>query len=122
MYRLGRSSLLFFFFFNDTATTEIYTLSLHDALPILTTSVRFAMPLAPKNLLVIMSDEHNRRVLGAAGHPLVHTPHLDRLSARGTRFGAAYCTSPICVPSRAGFATGKYQHQNGYWDNADPYD
>src|SRR2546429_3576818 len=30
-----RSSLVFFFFFNDTATTEIYTLSLHDALPIL---------------------------------------------------------------------------------------
>ena len=28
------SSLVFFFFFNDTATTEIYTLSLHDALPI----------------------------------------------------------------------------------------
>src|ERR1041384_8807510 len=28
------SVLLFFFFFNDTATTEIYTLSLHDALPI----------------------------------------------------------------------------------------
>src|SRR5256885_13079202 len=26
---------MFFFFFNDTATTEIYTLSLHDALPIL---------------------------------------------------------------------------------------
>src|SRR2546429_47944 len=30
------SSCMFFFFFNDTATTEIYTLSLHDALPILT--------------------------------------------------------------------------------------
>ena len=29
-----RCSVLFFFFFNDTATTEIYTLSLHDALPI----------------------------------------------------------------------------------------
>jgi len=26
--------VFFFFFFNDTATTEIYTLSLHDALPI----------------------------------------------------------------------------------------
>src|SRR5258706_332446 len=39
---LSRTSLvlyhLFFFFFNDTATTEIYTLSLHDALPILRTS------------------------------------------------------------------------------------
>src|SRR5258707_13889766 len=32
---LWRESLVFFFFFNDTATTEIYTLSLHDALPIL---------------------------------------------------------------------------------------
>src|SRR2546422_7532682 len=31
---LLRSTALFFFFFNDTATTEIYTLSLHDALPI----------------------------------------------------------------------------------------
>src|SRR5256885_15439662 len=31
---IGRSGVLFFFFFNDTATTEIYTLSLHDALPI----------------------------------------------------------------------------------------
>src|SRR2546430_9980321 len=32
--RLARPHLPFFFFFNDTATTEIYTLSLHDALPI----------------------------------------------------------------------------------------
>src|SRR5216683_7735303 len=32
--RVGRAGFLFFFFFNDTATTEIYTLSLHDALPI----------------------------------------------------------------------------------------
>src|SRR5215510_15330667 len=31
---INRLCLLFFFFFNDTATTEIYTLSLHDALPI----------------------------------------------------------------------------------------
>ena len=38
MYDLSESetSLYFFFFFNDTATTEIYTLSLHDALPICT--------------------------------------------------------------------------------------
>src|SRR2546430_5303500 len=32
--------LLFFFFFNDTATTEIYTLSLHDALPICLAEVK----------------------------------------------------------------------------------
>src|SRR2546429_8565379 len=34
MFRAAGQSASFFFFFNDTATTEIYTLSLHDALPI----------------------------------------------------------------------------------------
>ncbi len=71
--------------------------------------------LSPKNLLVIMSDEHNPRALA-------QTPNLDRLAARGTRFISAYTASPICVPARAAFATGKYQHQIGYWDNADAYD
>src|SRR2546430_12287328 len=37
-------SVLFFFFFNDTATTEIYTLSLHDALPIYEPSLRVGAP------------------------------------------------------------------------------
>src|SRR2546422_2932549 len=34
MYCVAQASCFLFFFFNDTATTEIYTLSLHDALPI----------------------------------------------------------------------------------------
>jgi choline-sulfatase len=76
----------------------------------------------PQNLLVVMSDEHNPKMLGCAGHPLVQTPHLDRLAARGTRFGAAYTTCPICVPARASFATGRYVHETGYWDNAIAYD
>jgi len=80
------------------------------------------MPLTPKNLLVLMSDEHNPRALGAAGHALAQTPNLDRLAVRGTRYTSAYTTSPICVPARAGFATGKYNFQIGYWDNADAYD
>ena len=80
------------------------------------------MSLTPANLLVLMSDEHNPGALGVAGHPFAQTPHLDRLAARGTRFTSAYTTSPICVPARAGFATGKYVHQVGYWDNADPYE
>ena len=45
--------------------------------------------MAPKNLLVIMADEHNPKVLGCAGHPLVKTPHLDALARRGTRFNRA---------------------------------
>ena len=88
----------------------------------MTTTLVTAVSLAPKNLLVLMSDEHNPRAMGCAGHALAQTPHLDRLAARGTRFTSAYTTSPICVPARAGFATGKYPHQIGYWDNADAYD
>ena len=76
----------------------------------------------PANLVVIMSDEHHPRAMGAAGHPFVVTPNLDRLAARGTRFDAAYCNSPICVPSRASFATGRYVHELGNWDNAIAYD
>ncbi len=76
----------------------------------------------PQNLLVIMSDEHNPKMLGCAGHDIVRTPNLDGLAARGTRFSAAYTTCPICVPARASFATGQYVHQNGYWDNAIAYD
>jgi choline-sulfatase len=76
----------------------------------------------PLNLLFIMSDQHNPRVLGCAGHPVVQTPNLDALAARGVRFAHAYVNSPICVPARASFATGRYVHQIRYWDNAMPYD
>lgn len=75
----------------------------------------------PSNLLVILSDEHQARALGCAGHPFVKTPHLDALAARGMRFTDAYTPSPICVPARASFATGKRTHQTRLWDNAMPY-
>jgi choline-sulfatase len=73
------------------------------------------------NLLFLMADQHNRRYAGCYGHPIVRTPNLDRLAARGARFDSAYCTSPICVPARASLATGRYAHQLGTWDNAFPY-
>jgi choline-sulfatase len=78
--------------------------------------------MSASNLLVILSDEHQARAMGCAGHPFVQTPHLDALAARGTRFSNAYTPSPICVPARASFATGLYPHQTRLWDNAMPYD
>jgi choline-sulfatase len=74
------------------------------------------------NFLVIMSDEHNPKILGRAGHPIIETPHLDSLIDRGTYFKNTYTTSPVCIPARAGFACGKYINQIGFWDNADAYD
>src|SRR5262245_14592179 len=69
-----------------------------------------------------MSDEHNSRMMGCAGHKLARTPNLDALAARGTRFVDAYTTCPICVPARASFATGRYVHDIEYWDNSIAYD
>jgi choline-sulfatase len=68
-----------------------------------------------------MSDEHQSGALSCAGHPVVKTPNLDGLCARGTRFTNAYTPSPICVPARAAFASGRYVHDIRLWDNAMPY-
>lgn len=74
------------------------------------------------NVLFIMADEHQAGALSCLGHPVVKTPNLDRLAARGTVFQNAYTPSPICVPARAAVATGRYTHTTGYWDNAHAYD
>jgi choline-sulfatase len=75
-----------------------------------------------KNLVFILSDEHQACAMSCAGHPIVRTPNIDRLAARGTRFTAAYTPCPICVPARASLATGRYVHDIRYWDNAMGYD
>ena len=74
------------------------------------------------NVLIVMSDEHSYQVMGCSGHPVVRTPVLDRLAAEGTQFTNCYTNSPLCVPGRASFFTGRYVHQLGTWDNSTPYD
>ena len=74
------------------------------------------------NVLFLLSDEHDPRVSGVAGHRLARTPNIDRLATRGTRFVRAYSPSPVCVPARASLATGRWVHEIGYWDNATGYD
>lgn len=76
----------------------------------------------PQNVLYIMSDEHNPKMLGSYGHDIVQTPNLDKLASTGTQFTSHYTNSPICIPARAAFATGRYTHETKYWDNATPYD
>lgn len=80
------------------------------------------MAVSPKNLLVLLSDNHSRDVMGCAGHEWVRTPNLDRLASEGVLFESAYTASPICCPARATLATGRYPHETGYWDNVLAYD
>jgi len=75
----------------------------------------------PRNLLFILSDEHQRDIAGCYGDRIAITPNIDALAARGARFTSAYTPCPICVPARAALATGRWVHQIGAWDNAAPY-
>src|SRR5260221_4533361 len=65
---------MLFFFFNDTATTEIYTLSLHDALPI-SISLRSA-PEAPPGWRLSHSQWRGSKVTSRATTPSVGRPKL----------------------------------------------
>lgn len=57
-----------------------------------------------------MSDQQRADAMGCAGNPIVQTPHLDALAARGVRFGNACVQSPVCMASRAAIHTGRYPH------------
>jgi arylsulfatase len=67
------------------------------------------------NVLFIVSDQHNAKVLGHEGHPDVQTPHLDRLAAEGVRFTGCITANPICTPSRVSFLSGQFCHNHGYY-------
>ena len=69
------------------------------------------------NVIILFSDQHNKKVMGFEGHPDVITPHLDQLANEGLVFSRAYCTVGICVPSRSSLMTGLYPRTLGLLSN-----
>ncbi len=65
-----------------------------------------------------MADQLAPQFTATYGHPIVQTPHLDELAARGTRFDAAYTNSPLCAPARFAFMAGQLVTRIKAYDNA----
>ncbi len=76
------------------------------------------------NIVLIITDHFRGDSLSRLGHPVVETPHLDAMSAKGAIFSRGYSPCPSCCPARRTLMTGQTpatQGMVGYQDNT-PWD
>ncbi len=57
------------------------------------------------NIIFFLIDDQRNDTLGCAGHPIIQTPTIDSLAAKGCRFTNAFVTTSICAASRASILT-----------------
>jgi arylsulfatase A-like enzyme len=69
-----------------------------------------------------MADQLRFDCLGANGNRLIQTPSLDKLAARSANFQLGFVQSPVCVPSRVSYFTGRYPHSHKNRVNYTPLD
>src|SRR3546814_15745408 len=72
------------------------------------------------NVLFFITDQHRADYLGCYGHPVLQTPHIDSIAARGRRFDRFYVSNPICMPNRATLMTGRMPSLHGVRSNVIP--
>jgi len=70
---------------------------------------------APKNVVLLISDNQTWLDTGCYGNPVIQTPNIDKLAAEGVRFEHAFATVASCGPSRAVIYTGLLTHSNGMY-------
>lgn len=68
------------------------------------------------NIIIVTTDQQRCDSLSCYGSSFTSTPHLDRLASEGITFDRAYCTNPVCTPSRASIFTGKMVSGHGAWN------
>ena len=73
----------------------------------------------PPNVLFIGVDDLRDWVGHLGGHPNAKTPHIDRLAKRGVSFANAYCSAPLCNPSRISLLTGVAPYNSGVYGNGE---
>ena len=73
------------------------------------------------NILFIAVDDLNDWVGHLGGHPQAETPNIDRLAQRGIAFTRAYCSAPLCNPSRVSLLTGIEPSKSGVYGNGEKF-
>lgn len=74
---------------------------------------------ARPNILFLLTDQQQAGMMSCAGNPYVKTPAMDSLARSGARFERAYCSNPVCVPSRVTMMTGVMPSRIGMESNED---
>jgi len=72
------------------------------------------------NILYIFTDQQYSGAMSCAGNTDLHTPAMDSIAQNGVRFEKAYCTYPLCTPSRASMFSGRMPHEVGITTNGQP--
>lgn len=75
------------------------------------------LEMSKKNIVYILSDQHNFSVMGNAGDKYIRTPNLDSIYEKGTSLESCYCASPLCVPSRSAILSGLLPTKTGVYNN-----
>jgi arylsulfatase A-like enzyme len=65
------------------------------------------------HILLITTDQQRYDALGINGNPVLETPNLDALAARGTNFSRCYSTCPVCIPARRSLISGLHPKTHG---------
>ncbi|HET8638088.1 MAG TPA: sulfatase-like hydrolase/transferase [Acidobacteriaceae bacterium] len=81
-----------------------------------------AAPVTKPNIIFCVSDQHRAGLTKRSGYPLDTSPTLDKLADAGIGFDRAYCTTPLCVPSRTSMLTGRWPEATHVRMNLDPQD
>jgi len=94
---------------NSIITSSLFTLSNLEC--------NLMQPQKRPNILVILTDQQQAKMLNCAGNSYLKTPAMNQLAQTGIRFTRTYCTDPVCVPSRFSLMTGRMPHEIGLRSN-----
>lgn len=84
--------------------------------------ISFAKAQQKPNILYIMTDQQSFNMMSCMGNKWLQTPNMDKIASMGYRFEKAYCSNPVCTPSRFSLFTGHYASEVGAKENTSNFD